>query len=186
MPSDDEFAVAGGLLTDPERCAPVAWLWCQPSDLTDERLRFAFEGVVSAWLAGMQAPGERFTPILVAHVASRFTLSLDDALAWHDDLTDEWGWASARHVYEWHAQRLGARGGLGRATDTLGRWYMRLRPLTIAPPHEATLPTEALRASPRDVRALLARLLRDLRAARRQAVEPPQVHKVERRTLDPW
>jgi hypothetical protein len=182
----DEAAVCAGLLVDPAGCAPIAWAFCQPDDLEDERLRFLYSLIVTAWLDGMQEPGPRFPWLVRGMFTGRFGLSADEGAAWCDSLVDDYGALAGRIVYEWHAQRVGARGSVRRVGALVERWWLRLRPLTWRAPHVATVPAEALTESPRDARALLARLLRELRAARRTAVEPPMVHVVGPRKLDPW
>jgi hypothetical protein len=134
----------------------------------------------------MQEPGPRFHAIVAAHYADAWGITPEKAWGELETLRSRYGWCAARHVYEWYCQRLGAHGSYRRMAELVGRWYLRLRPPALVRPGGEIVAEDISQVAPRDARALLARLLHDLRQARRRAMVSPAIESGRRPRPDPW
>lgn len=163
---DDERAVAGGLVVEPERFALLARTTNRADDFQNESARMVY--------ICMLADGVKFTEPLHYRAAlltayrREFHEPLENAASWLADL-ENWGdYAACHGVFEWHSKNLAARGAVRRVREEIGRWYVKL---TDAKRSGEVTPREFKDAA--QARSLLASLLRDLRKGMRSAPEMP-------------
>jgi hypothetical protein len=127
---DNEFAVAGGLLDDPARCAPVAWAHLTAADFIYSALCEAvFNAVIGLW-HGCRGdwpaawPSHGHIPDVALAVAKANHLNLPTAHWQVSSLLIDYGAFSGPHTFEWYVLRLAAQGAQGRFRLALVRWAL--------------------------------------------------------------
>ena len=170
--TEDELAVAAGLLAEPESSIEYAWASLRPDDFEDDGYRWLFGLMVEAWhrSGGTFTPGPHFRPLLAHWYAREFDVPKAIGFAWLEELEAA---ALPNVAFRFHADRLAAWGAVQRTREQIGRWYMMISNAG-SPRYGGVGETPVEFKDIPSARNHLAGLLRDVRAAVRRCPVAPE------------
>lgn len=163
---DDEAAVAGGIVADPEKAVPYAWATLRPDDFEDEAYRWLFGLLVEAWhrSEGIFEPGPHYREFIALMYARQFDLPQELGFVWLEELE---GWDLGDTAFRAYCDRLAAWGAVRRTREAVGRWYVAISNAGSGRGGVGVEPVSF--RDPLSARDYLAGLLRAVRAAVRRA-----------------